>query len=81
MAIARPWTRTRRDVELPIGDAVRIDYDTEFSGAPRVHQTQYYVIVDEDRALITTFSRVAGDEYAELDEEFAQIMETMEVLP
>jgi hypothetical protein len=70
----------REDVQLPIGEAARVDWERPASAPPPVHTTQYYVVVD-DRALIATFSRVAADEFADLEEEFADIIATLEVLP
>jgi hypothetical protein len=71
---------TRADVDLPIGQAVRADYEAEFAGAPPTHTTQYYIVVD-DKGLIATFTRLKGEDFADLEEEFAQIIETWEALP
>ena len=70
----------REDVELPAGPAVRGEFEASFGEGTRVHQIQYYLVVD-DRALIVTFSRAADDEFAELDDEFADIIDSLEILP
>lgn len=69
----------QEDVKLPIGDAVRAEYEARF-GAGLVHQTQYYAVV-ESQGIIVTFSRPAGDEFAALEEEFAAIIATLETVP
>jgi hypothetical protein len=70
----------REDIELPAGDAVRIEFETVIGASPSVHQTQYYFVQD-GRGIIATFSRAAGDEFDGLEDVFADIMETMELLP
>ena len=70
----------REDVELPAGEAVRVEYETAMAGTSAVHQVQFYLVVN-DQALIATFTRAVGDDFAELDAEFTEIIETLEILP
>ena len=67
----------RETVSLPVGDAVRLEYEPSVGTVGTYHVTQYLIVTDDDRAIIATFSRAADNDAAE--EDFAAIIETLEL--
>ena len=68
----------QESVTLAAGDAVRLAYEPTVDPVGTYHVTQY-VVIDDGSALIATFSR--GSDFAALEADFLDIMQTLEFLP